>query len=327
MVASVVVCCPTSFEGGVLSLVDNRGIQIDFDWSQSALAPENNPDRGSADAGGTDQVMNWACFFCDVDHEVSPVTKGTRLTLTYDVCIDSTGSERGDSGSGGVVKAEVKQDSKGETRSSESLGFVSGSRLKRRRGVEEQESEVEQGKGNEVASQIASKVESRSEEQLLTLLDKLNGAHRYGYYPAHDYAFGATDTWTGEKDWESQLKGVDLQVYRALTKREWVAKLLVLYADLDLYGPAVHFNVGHSPDDSVSMKYAIDSEELETLRSITELRMINIPQRDPSAIYRYSFWYGYTGNDPIEEQDSYYARTVLVFSKSPITNDKNHTAL
>ncbi|EZG43327.1 hypothetical protein GNI_176660 [Gregarina niphandrodes] len=325
MVASVVVCCPTSFEGGVLSLVDNRGIQIDFDWSQSALAPENNPDRGSADAGGTDQVMNWACFFCDVDHEVSPVTKGTRLTLTYDVCIESTDSERGDSKRGGGVKAEVEERS-GES-SGESSDESSDESFGDQKFEVEQKPEVEQGKWNEIAVQIASKVESRNEEQLLILLDKLNGAHRYGYYPAHDYAFGATDTWTGEKDWESQLKGVDLQVYRALTKREWVAKLLVLYADLDLYGPAVHFNVGHSPDDPVSMEDAIDFEELETLRSITELRMINIPQRDPSTIYRYSFWYGYTGNEPIEKRDSYYARTVLVFSKSPITNDKNHTAL
>ena len=64
------MCLPTHFTGG--TLVTHRGGQkLEFDWSSTPEGPLSE--------------ICWAAFFCDVEHEILPVTSGYRLTLTYNL--------------------------------------------------------------------------------------------------------------------------------------------------------------------------------------------------------------------------------------------------
>lgn len=258
MVASLVVCLPFTFEGGVLSVTDKRGIRIDFEWGTSSM----------------EHRMDWACFFCDVDHGVSAVTKGTRLTLTYDVYLVKSTAEN--------MEERVMQENE-------------------------------------------KKVGILASRELGLFLQRLDGEKRYAYYPAHDYSFGSTGSWEeedGEDNLESVLKGMDLMLFRALKENGWCARLLVLYPDVELYGPVVDFDVGKSPEDPVDMEYAIDSDDKERLCGTDELIEINSSQQKSSVIYEYNYYHGYTGNEAFEDRDLYYASTVLVFSRHSISLDR-----
>jgi hypothetical protein len=70
-IGSLVVCLPSKFEGGILS-VSHQGNTVGFDWSASS---------------STDQVpcIQWAAFYSDCCHEVQEVTAGHRVTLTYNL--------------------------------------------------------------------------------------------------------------------------------------------------------------------------------------------------------------------------------------------------
>ena len=68
MFGSLVVCLPSRFTGGALS-VRHQSKEVVFDWS-------SNPA----------QKIQWAAFFSDVEHEVLPVADGYRVTLTYNLC-------------------------------------------------------------------------------------------------------------------------------------------------------------------------------------------------------------------------------------------------
>ena len=70
MFGSLVVCLPTQFTGGAL-VTRHKGEEKVFDWSSSPEDPLN--------------VVCWAAFFSDVEHEILPVTSGHRLTLTYNL--------------------------------------------------------------------------------------------------------------------------------------------------------------------------------------------------------------------------------------------------
>ena len=69
---SLVVCLPYPHEGGTLR-VKHLGKKTDFAWG------ECNP-----------QAISWAAFFGDCEHEVMEVTKGHRVTLTYNLYRTST---------------------------------------------------------------------------------------------------------------------------------------------------------------------------------------------------------------------------------------------
>ena len=73
MFGSLVVCLPTRFTGGSL-VTRHLGQEVIFDWSSSF--------QGSA---ADSQNIQWAAFFCDVEHEILPVTSGHRITLTYNL--------------------------------------------------------------------------------------------------------------------------------------------------------------------------------------------------------------------------------------------------
>ena len=70
MFGSLVVCLPTQFTGGAL-VTRHKGEEKVFDWSSSPEDPLN--------------VVCWAAFFSDVEHEILPVISGHRLTLTYNL--------------------------------------------------------------------------------------------------------------------------------------------------------------------------------------------------------------------------------------------------
>jgi len=66
LVGTLVVEIPHAHEGGAFVVDDGETVR-EFDWSGPA-----NP-----------KALRWVALFSDVDHEVRPVTKGTRITLVY----------------------------------------------------------------------------------------------------------------------------------------------------------------------------------------------------------------------------------------------------
>ena len=65
---SLVVCLPAAHEGGHLS-VRHQGHTTTFNWSKDITN------------------VQWAAFYGDCEHEVSQVTSGHRITLTYNLFI------------------------------------------------------------------------------------------------------------------------------------------------------------------------------------------------------------------------------------------------
>ncbi|KAJ5083628.1 hypothetical protein N7456_013055 [Penicillium angulare] len=68
-IGSLVVCLPSSFEGGNL-IIEHDGKEADFDWQVQ-----------SAD------TIQWAAFYSDCEHEIKTITQGERVTLTYNLYI------------------------------------------------------------------------------------------------------------------------------------------------------------------------------------------------------------------------------------------------
>ena len=68
MFGSLVVCLPSRFTGGALSVRHQSKELVCDGWS-------SNPA----------QKIQWAAFFSDVEHEVLPVADGYRVTLTYNL--------------------------------------------------------------------------------------------------------------------------------------------------------------------------------------------------------------------------------------------------
>jgi Rps23 Pro-64 3,4-dihydroxylase Tpa1-like proline 4-hydroxylase len=77
MFGSLVIVFPTPHKGGALHL-RHRGQEWIFDSGQE-LATKGQPSIG------------YAAFFSDVEHEVSPVISGYRVTLTYNLYFDDDG--------------------------------------------------------------------------------------------------------------------------------------------------------------------------------------------------------------------------------------------
>lgn len=70
-IGSLVVCLPSAFEGGILS-VSHQADTVGFDWSASSPASQT-------------PSIQWAAFYSDCCHEVQEVTAGHRVTLTYNL--------------------------------------------------------------------------------------------------------------------------------------------------------------------------------------------------------------------------------------------------
>ncbi len=70
MLGTLVVCLPSRFSNGTLVLT-HRGAHKVFDW-EAAIDQQTEPSR-----------IHWAAFFGDVDHAITQVWMGMRVTLTY----------------------------------------------------------------------------------------------------------------------------------------------------------------------------------------------------------------------------------------------------
>ena len=77
-IGTLVVALPVPFEGGALR-VSHKRKHVLFDWGKDINTP------GSSSA--THVKLPWAFLFSDVEHEVLPVTSGTRVILAYNIFI------------------------------------------------------------------------------------------------------------------------------------------------------------------------------------------------------------------------------------------------
>lgn len=69
-IGTITVCLPSEFEGGEL-VVRHNGQEVKSQWSADVRPPPNH--------------LGWMFLYADCDHEVLPVTSGTRVTVAYDV--------------------------------------------------------------------------------------------------------------------------------------------------------------------------------------------------------------------------------------------------
>jgi hypothetical protein len=77
MFGSLVIVFPTPHEGGTL-LLRHHGHEWNFNSGQ-VLAAKDQPSIG------------YAAFFSDIEHEVTQVISGHRITLTYNLYLDDGG--------------------------------------------------------------------------------------------------------------------------------------------------------------------------------------------------------------------------------------------
>ena len=63
------VCQPAFLVGALVT--HHHQQEVNSDWSSASESPM--------------QKLSWAAFFCDVEHEVLPVTAGYQITLTYNL--------------------------------------------------------------------------------------------------------------------------------------------------------------------------------------------------------------------------------------------------
>ncbi|KAF8493964.1 hypothetical protein F5888DRAFT_701539 [Russula emetica] len=78
MFGSLVIVFPSPHEGGAL-LLRHRGQEWTFDSGETLAAAKYQPSIG------------YVAFFSDIEHEVTPVTSGHRITLTYNLYFDDGG--------------------------------------------------------------------------------------------------------------------------------------------------------------------------------------------------------------------------------------------
>jgi hypothetical protein len=78
MFGSLVIVFPSPHQGGAL-LLRHRGQEWTFDAGKALAAAKYQPSIG------------YVAFFSDIEHEVTPVTSGHRITLTYNLYFDDGG--------------------------------------------------------------------------------------------------------------------------------------------------------------------------------------------------------------------------------------------
>jgi 2OG-Fe(II) oxygenase superfamily len=78
MFGSLVIVFPSPHEGGTL-LLRHRGQEWTFDSGEALAVAEDQPSIG------------YVAFFSDIEHEITPVTSGHRITLTYNLYFDDGG--------------------------------------------------------------------------------------------------------------------------------------------------------------------------------------------------------------------------------------------
>ena len=69
-IGSLVVCLPSQFEGGNLVIRHDSGQEIDFDWGPASSSK-----------------FQWAAFHSCCEHKVKAISKGHRVTLTFNLYV------------------------------------------------------------------------------------------------------------------------------------------------------------------------------------------------------------------------------------------------
>lgn len=88
-IAFVVVCLPSPFKGGQLT-VQRNGLDVEFDWSS----------RSSTS-------IQWAAFYTDCEHEIKQIIEAERITLTYNIYITDTAGDGNGSLNSTVISPET----------------------------------------------------------------------------------------------------------------------------------------------------------------------------------------------------------------------------
>lgn len=85
MVPTLVVVLPTEFSGDELD-VRHQDIFSTYKWSL-------NDDEHSHDLA-PGKLLRWTAFFSNCEHEILPVTSGTRVTVTYSLYYNNADVDR-----------------------------------------------------------------------------------------------------------------------------------------------------------------------------------------------------------------------------------------
>ncbi|KAK6903904.1 hypothetical protein I203_107415 [Kwoniella mangroviensis CBS 8507] len=75
-IGTLMICLPSPFTGGAL-VVRQNGSTITFDWGKQI----------------EDVSFAWGFLYSDCEHEVLPVTSGTRITIAYDIFLGKNATE------------------------------------------------------------------------------------------------------------------------------------------------------------------------------------------------------------------------------------------
>lgn len=85
-IGTITFCLPTDFTGGEL-VVRHHG-QAVTSPTESDQSSTNKQDPTSADPGDKDDtsgMIHWVFLYSDCEHEILPITSGTRISVVYDV--------------------------------------------------------------------------------------------------------------------------------------------------------------------------------------------------------------------------------------------------
>lgn len=89
-IGTLTICLPSKFKGGEL-VVRHGGTEITFDWATD-VQPDADAEPGESQVSSK---LAWTFLYSDCEHEVLPVTDGTRITIAYDIFTTSKLSREG----------------------------------------------------------------------------------------------------------------------------------------------------------------------------------------------------------------------------------------
>lgn len=92
MIGSLILCLPSLFQGGALLVSKGKDKSYFFVDGHSNWKLDR---RGPVHSEANPLVVPWAALFSDVDHEITKVHKGLRVTLAYNICLKKSQKEDG----------------------------------------------------------------------------------------------------------------------------------------------------------------------------------------------------------------------------------------
>ena len=90
---SLVVCLPVAFTGGLLTVEHNNNQSV-WDWSSNRTASSSSATSSSSSSALS---LQWCAFFSDCAHWIDRVESGHRITLTYNLFMESADEHKNES--------------------------------------------------------------------------------------------------------------------------------------------------------------------------------------------------------------------------------------